>query len=95
MIRAGHTSEEIIEALRNPAFSPEEQQYAVVTVQHPETLMLALEAGAEAGGDKRCGEQRATCAFIRMATPNEKPNKSTLFLESLDKSAGARMPSIY
>ena len=27
-------------------------------------LMLALEAGARAGGDKRCGEQTATSAFI-------------------------------
>jgi uncharacterized Ntn-hydrolase superfamily protein len=29
-----------------------------------ETLLTALEAGASAGGDKRCGKQRATSAFI-------------------------------
>jgi uncharacterized Ntn-hydrolase superfamily protein len=29
-----------------------------------ETLLEALEAGAAAGGDKRCGTQRATSAFI-------------------------------
>ena len=29
-----------------------------------ETLLTALEAGATAGGDKRCGKQRATSAFI-------------------------------
>lgn len=29
-----------------------------------ETLLTALEAGASAGGDKRCGRQRATSAFI-------------------------------
>ncbi len=32
-----------------------------------ETLMLALEAGAAAGGDKRCGAQKAQSAFIRLA----------------------------
>ncbi|MBD2704022.1 DUF1028 domain-containing protein [Spirosoma sp. BT702] len=53
-----------------------------------EILMLALEAGSEAGGDKRCGEQRATCAFIRMAIPTEKPNKSTLFLEFFGQKRG-------
>src|SRR3569832_1537048 len=29
-----------------------------------ETLLSALEAGASAGGDKRCGKQRATSAFV-------------------------------
>jgi uncharacterized Ntn-hydrolase superfamily protein len=29
-----------------------------------ETLLKALEAGGSAGGDKRCGKQRATSAFI-------------------------------
>jgi uncharacterized Ntn-hydrolase superfamily protein len=29
-----------------------------------EVLLTALEAGASAGGDKRCGKQRATSAFI-------------------------------
>lgn len=32
-----------------------------------EILMRALEAGSVAGGDKRCGEQRATTAFITVA----------------------------
>jgi uncharacterized Ntn-hydrolase superfamily protein len=37
-------------------------------------LMLALEAGAAAGGDKRCGEQRATSAFVVVAKAgNRKP----------------------
>jgi uncharacterized Ntn-hydrolase superfamily protein len=30
-------------------------------------LMMALEAGGNAGGDKRCGEQKATSAFIMVA----------------------------
>lgn len=29
-----------------------------------EILLTALEAGAAAGGDKRCGKQRATSAFV-------------------------------
>jgi uncharacterized Ntn-hydrolase superfamily protein len=37
-----------------------------------EILMAALEAGAVAGGDKRCGEQKATSAFIVIAKPNDK-----------------------
>lgn len=32
-----------------------------------ETLMVALEAGSKAGGDKRCGEQKAQSAFITVA----------------------------
>jgi uncharacterized Ntn-hydrolase superfamily protein len=35
-------------------------------------LMLALEAGAKAGGDKRCGEQKATSAFIAVAKPGDR-----------------------
>ncbi|MGA0556652.1 DUF1028 domain-containing protein [Larkinella sp. VNQ87] len=107
MIRAGASPEQIIAALRDPQFDPEHQQYAVVTLAHPdasrtytgdsthahkgaltaygvsvqgntlaneqelqvildavlqgqkenlridETLMRALVAGSEAGGDRR------------------------------------------
>jgi uncharacterized Ntn-hydrolase superfamily protein len=38
----------------------------------PEILMMALEAGARAGGDSRCGEQRATTAFLIAARPDDK-----------------------
>ncbi len=37
-----------------------------------EILIAALEAGAVAGGDKRCGEQKATSAFIMVAKPDDK-----------------------
>lgn len=37
----------------------------------PEILMRALEIGSEAGGDKRCGEQRAQSAFIKVARPRD------------------------
>lgn len=34
-----------------------------------ERLVSALAAGAEAGGDKRCGEQRAMSAFVTVYDP--------------------------
>jgi len=37
-----------------------------------EILMTALEAGSNAGGDIRCGDQRATSAFLLVARPNDK-----------------------
>jgi uncharacterized Ntn-hydrolase superfamily protein len=38
-------------------------------------LMLALEAGASSGGDKRCGERKASSAFLTVCKPGdiEKP----------------------
>lgn len=36
-----------------------------------EILMLALEAGAKAGGDKRCGERKASSAFVTVSKPND------------------------
>lgn len=38
-----------------------------------EVVMAGLMAGSEAGGDVRCGEQRATSAFLTVAKPGEKP----------------------
>jgi uncharacterized Ntn-hydrolase superfamily protein len=34
-------------------------------------LMLALEAGAKAGGDKRCGERKASSAFVTVSKPGD------------------------
>ena len=126
MIIAASTPEQVIQALRNPGFDPERQQYAVVTVRYidrpgtytgdsttqfkgaltksgvsvqgntltsddelkiimeavekgqneflniAETLMNALEAGSTAGGDKRCGAQKASSAFIVVAKPTDR-----------------------
>ena len=36
-----------------------------------EILMSALVAGSKAGGDKRCGEQKAQSVFIVMAKPED------------------------
>jgi uncharacterized Ntn-hydrolase superfamily protein len=122
---AGATPEQIIQAMRDPAFDPERQQYAVVTIKYinnpgtytgdstktyhgaltangvsvqgntltnenelkiildavlqgqkdllhiSEILLTALEAGSASGGDKRCGEQRATSAFIIVYRPTD------------------------
>lgn len=38
-----------------------------------DVLMAGLAAGAAAGGDVRCGAQRATSAFLVVARPGEKP----------------------
>ena len=126
MILAESTPEQIIQALRNPRFDPERQQYAVVTIKYidnpraytgdstkqfngaltqagvsiqgntlasnielkvimeaveegqkqslniTEILMNALEAGSASGGDKRCGEQKASSAFIIVVKPGDK-----------------------
>ncbi|MBA4053386.1 MAG: DUF1028 domain-containing protein [Marivirga sp.] len=45
-------------------------------------LMLALEAGSRAGGDKRCGEQRATSAFITVFKKADNPKKPSLNLNT-------------
>jgi uncharacterized Ntn-hydrolase superfamily protein len=34
-------------------------------------LMIALEAGAKAGGDKRCGERKASSAFVTVSKPDD------------------------
>ncbi|RFM28534.1 DUF1028 domain-containing protein [Deminuibacter soli] len=34
-------------------------------------LMLALEAGAKSGGDKRCGERKAASAFLTVSKPTD------------------------
>ena len=126
MILAEATPEQIIQALRNPDFDPERQQYAVVTVKYidspgtytgdsttqyngtltksgvsvqgntltsdgelkiimeavkkgqneslniAEILINALEAGSISGGDRRCGDQKASSAFIIVAKPNDR-----------------------
>jgi uncharacterized Ntn-hydrolase superfamily protein len=45
-----------------------------------EVLMAGLEAGADAGGDARCGAQRATSAFLVVVKPDNKPHLPFLTL---------------
>jgi uncharacterized Ntn-hydrolase superfamily protein len=53
-----------------------------------EILMLALEAGSSAGGDKRCGEQRATSAFLMVAKPGDKARNPYLDLQFFGQKPG-------
>jgi len=139
MIIAGSTPEQIIQALKNPDFDPERQQYAVVTIKYidspstytgdstsqdngaltksgvsvqgniltsagelkaimqavekgqraslniAEILMSALEAGAAAGGDKRCGAQKAASSFIIVAKPDGNKPYIDLNISGQDK----------
>lgn len=127
MILADASPEEILKAIKDPEFDPENQQYAIVCLSNldkPQTytglettpdkgtltskgvsiqgntlankemlnkilqavinaqkkslsiqdvLMLALEAGAEYGGDKRCGDRKALSAFLTIAKPDDDP----------------------
>ena len=125
MMMDGATPAAILEKLRQPDFDPEQQQYAIIsmddignpltytgtkTISYASTLtgngisvqgnmltnpdevqaifdaavkaqrdslpiqdilMLALEAGARSGGDKRCGERKASSAFVIVAKPDD------------------------
>jgi len=51
-----------------------------------EILMIALEAGAAAGGDKRCGEQKAASSFIIIAKLNETEHYLDLNISGQDKT---------
>lgn len=134
MILANASPQEILEAIRNPEFDPEQQQYGIVclnALDKPQTytgtetngakgtatstgisvqgntlsnnevfnkilqaaikaqkasmsiqdvLMLALEAGSEYGGDKRCGERKALSAFLIVAKPDDDPRHPSINL---------------
>ncbi|HEY9008236.1 DUF1028 domain-containing protein [Ohtaekwangia sp.] len=51
-------------------------------------LMQALEAGSEAGGDRRCGEQRATSAFITIFHRDDPPKRPFLNLNTFGQPKG-------
>jgi uncharacterized Ntn-hydrolase superfamily protein len=125
MLMNGAEPSVILAELRQPQYDPEQQQYAIMsmndinqpatytgtkTIAHAGTLtgygisvqgnmltnrdelqaifdvavkaqkdslpiqdilMLALEAGAKSGGDKRCGERKASSAFVIVAKPGD------------------------
>jgi uncharacterized Ntn-hydrolase superfamily protein len=142
MILAEAEPEQIIMAMRDSAFDPERQQYAIVTIKYidrpgtysgdsikfnkgaltasgisvqgntlaneqelkiifdavvkgqkdslhiADILMNALEAGSISGGDRRCGEQRATSAFIMVCKPDSR--KSYLNLNIFGQVKGGQ-----
>jgi uncharacterized Ntn-hydrolase superfamily protein len=130
MMRDGATPAEIIEAMRDERFDPENQQYAVVVLAEgvesaaysgeetspwrgvaagdgvsvqgniltdeavvkdalaafekmkgkplADRLVAAMQAGAKAGGDSRCGKQHARSAFVTVFKRDNKPNRPYL-----------------
>jgi uncharacterized Ntn-hydrolase superfamily protein len=53
-----------------------------------DVLMAGLQAGADAGGDKRCGAQRATSAFLVVVRPGEPVGRPYLSLIVFDVDRG-------
>lgn len=145
MIERGVSTREILLALMDPVFMPEQQQYAIATIEDfnsplnytgsenntakaglsakgitvqgntlvseklirevmdaalsarskgagvEETLMIAMEAGAAAGGDKRCGERTASSAFMTVtnATDNKDHPSVNLVVSGLGNRQNA------
>ena len=59
-----------------------------------EVAMAGLEAGAEAGGDSRCGGQRATAAFLAVAKPGDVPNWPYLTLRVVGIEKGDKTNAV-
>lgn len=59
-----------------------------------EVLMAGLKAGADAGGDSRCGAQRATTAFLVVAKPGDVPNWPYLTLRVVGVEKGDRVNAV-
>jgi uncharacterized Ntn-hydrolase superfamily protein len=59
-----------------------------------EVIMSGLKAGADAGGDSRCGAQRATAAFLAVAKPGDNPNWPYLTLRVVDATPGSTVRAV-
>jgi uncharacterized Ntn-hydrolase superfamily protein len=59
-----------------------------------EVLMAGLQAGSDAGGDSRCGSQRATAAFLAVAKPDDNPNWPFLTLRVVDAARGSDVNAV-
>jgi uncharacterized Ntn-hydrolase superfamily protein len=59
-----------------------------------EVLMAGLKAGSDAGGDSRCGSQRATAAFLAVAKPEDNPNWPYLTLRVVDAARGSEVNAV-
>jgi uncharacterized Ntn-hydrolase superfamily protein len=59
-----------------------------------EVIMAGLKAGADAGGDSRCGAQRATAAFLAIAKPGDNPNWPYLTLRVVDATPGSTVRAV-
>ena len=79
------SSDKVLKAVFEAAIQAQKESLSV-----QEILMKALEAGEDAGGDKRCGEQRAQSAFMQVARPGDNPENPYLSLVIKDQPKGER-----
>jgi uncharacterized Ntn-hydrolase superfamily protein len=59
-------SDDELQAVYNSVIQSQKENKSI-----QEILMLALEAGAKLGGDKRCGERKASSSFITVFKPTD------------------------
>ena len=59
-----------------------------------DVLMAGLKAGADAGGDSRCGAQRATTAFLAVAKTGDVPNWPYLTLRVVGVEKGDKVNAV-
>ena len=57
-----------------------------------EALVAALQAGADRGGDRRCGEQTALIAFVAVASPDDVGDEPGLWLAVPPRTSGGENP---
>lgn len=69
------TNAEELQSVLNTAIKAQKDSLPIEDV-----LMLALEAGAKLGGDKRCGDIKALSAFLTVAKPSDDPKSPYLNL---------------
>ena len=67
------STEEELQAVLNAALKAQKDSLPIY-----EVLMRALEAGAKMGGDKRCGEIKASSAFLTVMKPGDDVKKPFL-----------------
>ena len=59
-----------------------------------DVVMAGLRAGSDAGGDSRCGAQRATSAFLAVAKPGDVPNWPFLMLRVIDVARSSTINAV-
>lgn len=59
-----------------------------------DVVMAGLKAGADAGGDSRCGAQRATSSFLAVAKPGDVPNWPYLTLRVVGVEKGGNVNAV-
>jgi uncharacterized Ntn-hydrolase superfamily protein len=77
------SNENVLKAIFDAAVQGQKDSLSV-----HEILIKAMTAGSKVGGDKRCGEQRAQSAFMKVAKPEDSPENPYLHLVIKDRPKG-------